>query len=82
MKSHSVNKKPYFICGWYINKKVCTNLIKYFENSSNQRAGTIGVKGKPGIKIDLLSQRLDELIEKKNYLQTFVLILEIMMRKF
>ena len=49
MKSHSVNKKPYFICGWYINKKVCTNLIKYFENSSNQRAGTIGVKGKPGI---------------------------------
>ena len=49
MKPHPVNKKLYFICGWYINKNVCTNLIKYFENSPNQRPGTLGIKGKPGI---------------------------------
>jgi len=50
MKPHMINKKTYFIAGWYINKDVCTDLIKYFENSPNQIAGKMGLKyGKIGI---------------------------------
>ena len=33
MKPHTINKKIHFIGGWYINKNVCTDLIKYFENA-------------------------------------------------
>ena len=49
MAPHKINKLNQFISGWYINKKVCTNLIKYFENSPNQQLGQLHVKGKPGI---------------------------------
>ena len=51
MKSHAVNNKPYFICGWYINKNICNDLIKYFENSPDKTPGafSIGKDGKFGV---------------------------------
>ena len=50
MKSHAINKKTHFIGGWYIDKDVCTNLIKYFENSPNKKPGTLALKsGKSGV---------------------------------
>jgi len=49
MKSHAVNNKPYFICGWYINKDICTDLIKYFENSPDKTQGALGIDGKFGV---------------------------------
>ena len=39
MRPHTLNKKTHFIGGWYIDKSVCTDLIKYFENSPNKSAG-------------------------------------------
>ena len=55
MKPHPVNKKPYFICGWYIAKKVCSNLIEYFENSPNKRPGIVieGVNKKQKLSTDV-----------------------------
>ena len=44
MKPHTINKKIHFIAGWYINKNVCTDLIKYFENSSNKRPGRVAAE--------------------------------------
>ena len=50
MKSHTINKKTHFIGGWYITKNVCTNLIKYFENSPNKKQGVLNLKsGKSGV---------------------------------
>ena len=50
MKPHPINKKTHFIAGWYINKNVCTDLIKYFENSPNKKGGVLSLeKGKGGI---------------------------------
>jgi hypothetical protein len=50
MKSHAVNKKTNFIGGWYIDQKVCTDLIDYFENSSHKKPGQLGlINGKVGI---------------------------------
>jgi len=49
MKPHPTNKKNNFIGGWYIDKNVCTNLIKYFENSSDKKPGVVSIYGKPGI---------------------------------
>lgn len=52
MKEHKFNKKNNFIGGWYIDKKVCTGLIKYFEKSPDKKQGGLGLKGgKPGIDI-------------------------------
>jgi len=45
MKSHTINKKTHFIAGWYIDKNVCTDLIKYFENSSNKKQGVLALSG-------------------------------------
>ena len=49
MKSHAVNNKPYFISGWYINKNICNDLIKYFENSPDKAPGALGLHGKFGV---------------------------------
>ena len=51
MKAHAINKKTHFIGGWYINKNVCTDLIKYFENSPNKTPGAFstGLDGKLGV---------------------------------
>ena len=49
MEPHPTNKKNNFIDGWYIDKSVCTDLIKYFENSSDKKPGVISSYGKPGI---------------------------------
>ena len=46
MKPHTINKETHFIGGWYIDKKVCTNLIKYFENSAAKSQGVLGSGGK------------------------------------
>jgi len=45
MKPHAINKKTYFIGGWYTDKKVSTDLIKYFENSPNKKSGVLYLKG-------------------------------------
>ena len=57
MKPHTINKTIHFIAGWYINKNVCTDLIKYFENSPDyeqtflyRKEGVLFLKkGKVGI---------------------------------
>ena len=53
MKSHTINKKTHFIGGWYINKNVCTDLIKYFENSPHKRPGHVYRKLNHIIKADV-----------------------------
>ena len=45
MKAFKENNKTLeqnFIGGWYINKKVCDNVIKYFENNHNKIKGLSG----------------------------------------
>jgi len=49
MKPHTINKETYFIGGWYINKNVCTDLIKYFEKSPNKRPGHLHLQGGAGV---------------------------------
>jgi hypothetical protein len=50
IKPHTINKKTHFIGGWYINKNICTDLIKYFENSPNQTQGVLSLEsGKVGV---------------------------------
>jgi len=52
MKPHTINKKIHFIAGWYINKNVCTDLIKYFENSPHKKEGVLGLEtGETGVNI-------------------------------
>ena len=47
---HKINKLNNFISGWYINKKVCTDLINYFKNSPDKKAGVLALKdGKMGV---------------------------------
>jgi hypothetical protein len=42
MKEHKINKSDNFIKGWYIDKKICDNLIKFFnKNKKNQKPGEV-----------------------------------------
>jgi prolyl 4-hydroxylase len=42
MKEYKLNKSDNFIKGWYINKKICDNLIKFFnKNKKDQKAGVV-----------------------------------------
>ena len=49
MKSHNLNKLNNFISGWYINKKVCKDLIKYYEQSNNKQEGMVSLNGIPSV---------------------------------
>ena len=40
-----INKLNNFICGWYIDKKVCKDLIEYFEKSDKKTEGCLALKG-------------------------------------
>ena len=43
MKASLINKKYDFISGWYIDKKVCKNVIKFFNrNKKNHVQGKVG----------------------------------------
>lgn len=45
MFPNKINKLNNFICGWYIDKKVCKDLIKYFEKSNKKIAGHLSLEG-------------------------------------
>jgi len=51
LKEHKVNKLDNFIKGWYIDKNVCENLIKFFNiNKDKAIEGTVVDGIKPKIK--------------------------------
>tara|TARA_R110002020_G_scaffold386143_1_gene596956 strand:+ start:190 stop:792 length:603 start_codon:yes stop_codon:yes gene_type:complete len=54
---HKINKLNNFIAGWYIDKKVCTDLINYFnKNPSYWEPGMLGRgEGKKGVNKKLKS---------------------------
>tara|TARA_R100000808_G_scaffold21327_1_gene46122 strand:+ start:3314 stop:3919 length:606 start_codon:yes stop_codon:yes gene_type:complete len=41
LKEHNINKLNNFISGYYTDKKVCDNLITYFEKSNNKKDGVL-----------------------------------------
>ena len=41
LKPSKINKLNNFIAGWYINDKVCDDLITYFENSPYKKPGVL-----------------------------------------
>jgi hypothetical protein len=49
MKEHQVNQLNNFIGGWYIDKKVCDDLLIYFDNHPHKVPGLSGFEGKQGI---------------------------------
>jgi hypothetical protein len=74
MKSHTINKKTHFIGGWYINKNVCTDLIKYFENSPDKKPGVlystkreVGINKKQKLSTDVRIDITNEDKEIFNY---------------
>ena len=49
MKEYRQNKKNNFIAGWYIKKKICDDLIKYYEKSKDKRDGSCHYQGITGV---------------------------------
>ena len=51
MKEHKINKLDNFIKGWYIDNKICDDLIKFFnKNKKEQRPGKVAGGLMPEIK--------------------------------
>ena len=44
--------KRSFIGGWFINDKVCDDLIEYYNNTDNKKPGMIDDEDGSGVKID------------------------------
>jgi len=44
LKAAKLNKLNNFISGWYIKPKICDDLIKMFEESSNKKPGHVSEK--------------------------------------
>jgi hypothetical protein len=42
MKEHFINQLDNFICGWYIDKNVCGDMIEYHRNCEHKRPGAYG----------------------------------------
>jgi hypothetical protein len=49
MKAFKHNNKNNFIAGWYISDKICNDMIKFFEKSTNITDGTCNRAGKTGV---------------------------------
>jgi len=47
MKAHSVNDLDNFIGGWYIDPKICDDLIKYYKKNPDKYDGFVGDHGDP-----------------------------------
>ena len=47
MKSFKHNNKNNFLAGWYIDKKICSEMIKYFDITKETPAGIKGSIGGP-----------------------------------
>ena len=41
LEPSKINKLNNFIAGWYIDNKICDDLITYFKNSPNKKPGVL-----------------------------------------
>jgi len=89
MKPHTINKETYFIGGWYINKNVCTDLIKYFENSPNKipgsvyrKKGGVGVNKKVKLSTDVIISLGNQDKEILNYYKELTKVVEEYKKKY
>jgi len=46
---HNLNKLDNFIFGYYIDKKICEDLIDYHKKSLSKTAGKLQIEGKSGV---------------------------------
>jgi hypothetical protein len=51
LREHFINQFDNFICGWYIDKTVCEDLIQYHKSCENKKQGTFGAQRKVNKKI-------------------------------
>jgi len=89
VKPHTINKKIHFIGGWYIDKNVCTNLIKYFENSPNKTPGGIykktrevGINKKAKLSTDVIISLRNQDKEILNYYEELAKVAEEYKKKY
>jgi len=89
MKPHAINKKTHCIAGWYIDRSVCTNLIKYFENSPNKgsgflylKAGTWGINKKKKLSTDVPISLNNQDKEILNYYKELTKVTEKYKKKY
>jgi len=54
-----------FIGGWYINKKLCDDLIKFYKNSPDKTSGYFGIRGKIVVD-DKIKDSVDMIIQPNN----------------
>ena len=79
LKPHSINQNNNFISGWYIDKKICTEMIRFFENNKNNHIeGTMTSDEGDGYvdkskkdSTDLPIQQFSNKYPIKNYLNEF-----------
>ena len=69
LEPSKINKLNNFIAGWYIDNKICDDLITYFKNSPNKKPGvleTMEVKNnfKTSTDLAILPFNTDEIIKK------------------
>ena len=65
LKPAGLNEKDNFIAGWYIDEKVCDDLINYFESHSDKGPGVLRWKGANRV-IPELKHSTDLSIEPNN----------------
>lgn len=88
LKPASINEKDNFIAGWYIDKKVCDDLVKYFESDPNKKPGVLWWEGKnavlPELKhsTDLSIKTYNQDIEIINYRNELQKVCDLYKKKY
>ena len=69
MKEHIVNKKNFFLKGWYIDKKICDDLINYFNKNKDLHVQgiTSEVNNKDKKSTDLILSIEDKILKDYSF---------------
>jgi hypothetical protein len=67
IKQHSINNKNFFIKGFFIDKKICQGLIKYFEKNKKLQKKGLVQGNSPKYKISDIKVSTDISIPSEDY---------------
>jgi hypothetical protein len=83
LKEHFINQFDNFICGWYVDKNVCNEMIEYHKSCTFKKPGTFGEERSVNKKIkDSIDCRIDDEILRNKFYKELQKCVDLYIQKY